>query len=99
MSAKQKDVASSAAHDQKFFVQAFFGLVRLFFRIFFIKCLQRVPPSFFPYFAKEWMFKNSQRPPFDIFRHYATYRRPKKSKKKIQKKFDFFFNFFLTRVL
>ena len=25
------------------------------------------PPSFFSYFAKEWMFKNSQRPPFCIF--------------------------------
>ena len=25
------------------------------------------------------MFKNSQKPPFYIFRHYATYQRPEKS--------------------
>ena len=40
------------------------------------------PPSFFSNFAKQWMFKNSQQPSFYIFRHYATYRRPKKIRKK-----------------
>ena len=56
------------------------------------------PPSFFSYFAKEWMFKNSQRPPFYIFRRYVTYRRPKKiSEKKFEKnsqKIRILFQFF-----
>ena len=44
------------------------------------------------------MFKNSQRPPFYIFRHYATYRRPKSFREKfskiISKKVRIFFQFF-----
>ena len=51
------------------------------------------PPSSFFYFAKECLFKNYQRPPFYIFRHYATYRR-KKIEKKFRKKIRIFFQFF-----
>ena len=104
MSANHKDVGSSPADDQKFFVQVFW-LCETFFHKFF-KCLQRVPPSFFFYFANKWIFNNSQRPHFYIFRHHATYRRPKKNfekklerkfrkkiEKKIQEKF-YFFKFF-----
>ena len=39
--------------------------------------------------CKKWMFKNSQRAPFHIFRYYATHRR-QKNREKISKKFDFF---------
>ena len=81
MSAKQKDVGSSPAQDQNFLCR-FFRLCETFFR----KCLQRVPLHFFSYVAKEWMFKNSQRPPFYYFRDSATYRRPKNTRKKISKK-------------
>ena len=88
MSAKQKDVGSSPAHDQKMF----FGFVGLFFANFF-KCLQRVPLHFF---AKEWMFKNSQRPPFTFFGTMQL-TGDKKNRKKIRKNSknsDYFFNFF-----
>ena len=64
MSSKRKDVGSNPAHNQNFFVQVFFGLVRLFSENFLN--VSKGPPSF-SYFAKEWMFKNSQRPPFYIF--------------------------------
>ena len=80
MSAKQKDVCSSPAHDQKFFVQ-FFRLGETFFRKFLN--VSKGSPFIFSYFAKEWMFKNSQRPPFYIFRQHATYQR---QKNKISKK-------------
>ena len=93
-SAKQKDMGSSPALDQNFFVQFFFGFVRLFFR----KYLQRVHPSFFCLFCKKWMFKDSQSAPFYMFRHYATYRKPKKFEKKL-KSLEFFFQFFLKGVL
>ena len=56
---------SSPALDQKFFVQVCFSFVRLFSQFF--RCLQTVYPSFFFYFAKEWLFKNSQRAPFTFF--------------------------------
>ena len=92
MSAKQKDVGSSPAHDQEFFVQVFFGLMRLFSQ-FFLMC-PKDPPFIFSYFAKEWMVKNSQRVPFYIFRHYATYRRPNKYFEKKFKKNRIFFQFF-----
>ena len=46
MSTKQKDVGSSAAHDQKFFVQVF-RLCETFFRKLF-KFLPRVLLHFFP---------------------------------------------------
>ena len=48
------------------------------------------PPFYFSYFAKEWMFKNSQRAPFYIFRHYATYWGPKKIEKKLERFLNFF---------
>ena len=52
----------------------FFGTVRLFkflifFRNFFCSSIN------FWYLATEWMFKKSQKAPFYIFRHYATYRK------------------------
>ena len=66
MSAKQKDVGSSLAHVQKFFVQVFFGFVRLFFAISLMS--PKGPPfNFFFYFAKEWMFKTSRMPPLTFF--------------------------------
>ena len=77
---------------KEFLCKFFFGLVRLFFANF--SNVSKGPPSFFPYFAKEWMFKNSQSLPlFHIFRRYATYRGPKKLRKKCQK-IRFFFQFF-----
>ena len=41
-----------------------FGLVRLFSQIF--QMSPKGPPFIFFYFSKEWMFKNSQMPPFTI---------------------------------
>ena len=85
MSAKQKDVGSSPAHDQKFFVQFFSAWWD--FRNFF-KCLQRVPLHFF-LFCKRMDVQKLPKAPFYIFRNYATYRGPKKWKeirKKISKK-------------
>ena len=52
-------IQSISACRYNFFVQVFFG-VETFFRKFFY-CLQKVSSSFFFYFAKKWMFKNSQR--------------------------------------
>ena len=51
MSAKQKDVGSSHARDQKSFCAVFFGLVRLFLQIF--KMSPKGPPYILFYFAKE----------------------------------------------
>ena len=73
----------------KFFCAIFFRLCETFFR----KYLQRVHPSFFCLFCKKWMFKDSQSAPFYMFRHYATYRKPKKIEKKF-KKFGIFFPIF-----
>ena len=42
-----------------------------------------VPPSFFFYFAQEWMFKKLQRPPFTFF---GTLRLNQKNLKKIRLK-------------
>ena len=70
MSAKQKDLGSSPAHDQNFFAQVLFGLVRLFSANFF--SVSKGSPFNFFYFANEWIFKNSPRAPFYIVRHYAT---------------------------
>ena len=39
------------------------------------------PPSFFSILQKNGCSKTSKGPLFNIFRHYATYRRPKKIKK------------------
>ena len=44
----------------------------------FFYCLQWVHPSIFFYFAKEWMFKKSQRVPLLHFWRCATYRRLQK---------------------
>ena len=93
MSAKQKDLGSSPANDQKVLCR-FFRFCETFFRNFF-KCLQSVLPSFFFCFAKQCMFKNSQSPPpFYIFRHYATYRRPKKFKTISKESSEICFQFF-----
>ena len=101
MSAKQKDVSSSPSHDQKYFCAGFFGLVRLYFTNFF-NVSKGSPLHFFPILQKSGCSKTPEAP-FHIFRHYATYRRPKnfrkKFRKKISKKFGFVFQFFLTRVL
>ena len=83
MFAKEKDVGLSPAHDQKFFVQVFFRLGETFFRKFLN--VSKGAPFIFFYFAEGCIFKNSQRPPFYIFRHYATYQRPKKFEKKSKK--------------
>ena len=95
MSAKQKDVGSSPAHDQKksFLCRFLFDLMRLFSQFF--KMSSKGPPFIFSCFAKKWMFKNSQRPPFYIFRHYANYRRPKNIRKKnFEKKFRKIWDFY-----
>ena len=80
-------MGSSPAHDQNFFCAGFFRLGVTFFSQ---NVSKGSPFIFFSYFAKEWMFKNSQRPPFYIFRQYATDRRPTKISKKNPKKSDFF---------
>ena len=74
MSVKQKDVGSSPAHDQKFFVQVFFRLGETFFRKFFVS---KGPPLHFFLFCKRMYVQKLQKTPFYIFRHYTTYRRPK----------------------
>ena len=78
-----------------FFCRFFFGLVRLFFA----NCLNvsKRSPFIFSYFAKEWMFKNSQRPPFLHFSALCDLPETKKISKKIWKnvqKNRFFFQFF-----
>ena len=86
MSAKQKDVGSSPAHDQKFFVQ-FFWLGETFRK--FLKCLQRVPPDFFPILQKNVCSKTPKGPPFTFF---GTLRLT--GDQKNSKEFGFFFQFF-----
>ena len=61
MSAKQKDVGSSPAHDQNFFRHVSKGS----------------PFNFL--FCKKMDVQKLPKGPFYIFRHYATYRIPKKS--------------------
>ena len=61
------------------------GFVRLFANISKGSTLH-----FFVYFAKEWMLKNSQRAPFYMFRHYATYGWPKIFLKIFKKNWNFF---------
>ena len=61
--------------------QSYLGfVVRLFFANF-LYISKGSPLQFFS-ILQEWMFKNSQRPPFYLFWHCATYRRPKKNRKK-----------------
>ena len=100
MSAKQKDVDSSPAHDQKLFYAGFFRLGETFFPNFLN--VSKGSPFLFFLFCKRMDVQKFTKAPLYIFRHYATYRRPKKIEKKIRKKIQksgFFFNFFLTRVL
>ena len=94
MYAKQKDVGSSPAHDQKFFVQVF-RLCETFFRKFF-KCLKG-PPFIFFLFCKTMDVQKLPKAPFNIFRNYATYRRPRKISKNVSEKIQKIF--FLKRVL
>ena len=78
-----------------FVCRFFFGLVRLFSQIFFVS---KEFPFIFSYFAKEWMFKTSQRPPFTFsaLRYLPETKNSEKkiSKEKFQKEFGFFFQFF-----
>ena len=85
MSAKQKDVGSSPAHD-KIFLCRFFRLGETFRKFF--KCLQRDPLHFFPILQKNGCSKTPKGPPFTFF---GTMRLT--GDQKISKKF------FLTRVL
>ena len=102
MSAKQKNVGSSPAHDQNFFVQVFSGLVRLFFRKYF-KSVQRAPLLFLPILQKNRCSKTPKGHPFTFFgtmrltgdrkrfqKHFG-----KKNSKKNSKKNRIFFQFFL----
>ena len=50
-------------------------------------------PSFFPHFSKEWMFKNSQMPPFTFVGTMRLTEDQKKSKKNFTKKLIFFLVF------
>ena len=78
-------MGSSPALDQIFCVD-FFRLCETFFRNFF-NVFEGSTLHFFPYFAKEWMLKNSQRAPFTFF---GTMRLTRNFKK-IQKIFGNFF--------
>ena len=69
----------------KIFLCKFFRLCETFFA----NISKGSTLHFFVYFAKEWMLKNFQRAPFYMFRHYATYGRPK-NLKKFQKNRIFF---------
>ena len=94
MSAKQKDVGSSPAHDQFFFVQVFSASVRLFSQ-FFLMSPKGPPFVFFPILQKNGY---SKIPKGTLFTFFGKYSRPKIFENKLSKKFGFF-NFFLTRVL
>ena len=53
------------------------------------------PSNFFSILQKNGFSKTPKGPPFYIFRHYATYRRPeKKFEEKNSKKIRTFFQFF-----
>ena len=75
MSAKQKDVGSSPAHDQKFFCRVF-RLCETFFANFLMS--PKSLPFIFFLFCKRTDVQKLPKGPFYIFRHYATYRRPEK---------------------
>ena len=95
-SAKQKDVGSSPALDQKFFVQVF-RLCETFFRKFF-KCLQGVPLHFFSILQKNGCSKTPKGPSFTFFGTMRLTGTQKKIKK-FKQKLDLFSIFFITRVL
>ena len=99
MSAKQKDVGSSPAHDQKLFCAGFFRLGETFFRKFF-KCLPRAPPSVFSILQKNVCSKTPKCPLLH-FSALCNLPETKKIQEKNFKKFKIglFFIFFLTRVL
>ena len=79
-------MGSSPALDQNFFVQFFFSALWDFFS----QISPKGPPVLFlSILQKKWMFKDSQSAPFYMFRHYATYRKPKKFEKNL-KSSDFF---------
>ena len=67
-----------------------FGLVRLFFANF--SNVSKRSPLHFSYFSKEWMFKNSQMPPF-TFVGTMRLTEDQKNSKKFSKKIQFFSNF------
>ena len=55
---------------------------------------QKGPLSFFSILQTNGCSKTPKGPPFTIFRHYATYRRPKKNDKNFEKISEIFFQFF-----
>ena len=57
-------MGSSPAHDQNCFCAGFSALCDFFSQIF---LMSPKDPFHFFYFAKEWLFKNSQSPPFTFF--------------------------------
>ena len=71
-----------------------FGFVRLFSQIF--QMSPKGPPSFFSYFSKEWIFKNSQMPPF-TFVGTMRLTEDQKIQKKNSKKNLIFFSIFFSR--
>ena len=73
----------------KIFLCRFFRLCETFFPQIFFNVSKGSPLHFF-LFCKRMDVQKLQRALFYIFRHYATYRRPKK----FEKKFGFFFQFF-----
>ena len=87
--AKQKDMGSSPALEQNFFVQIFFGFVRLFFA----NISKGSTRHFFVYFAKNGCSKTPRVPPFTCFGTMRLTGNQKNSKKKF-KKFGIFFPIF-----
>ena len=85
MSVKQKDVGSNPAHDQKIFYAGFFRLGETFFRNF---LMSPKPPFIFFLFCKRIDVQKLPKATFYIFRHYATYRIPKKFKTIFEKNFE-----------
>ena len=81
MSAKQKDVGSSPVHDQKFFVQVFFGLVRLFFANF-LNVFKGSPFIFFLFCKRMYVQKLPKAP---LLHFSALCDLPKKFEKKFEK--------------
>ena len=77
-------MGSSPALDQIFFVQVFFRLCEIFFANFF-NVSKGSTLHFFSILHKNGCSKPPKGPPFTIFRHYATYRRPKNFEKKFKK--------------
>ena len=78
-------MGSNPAFDQNFFVQIFFRLCETFFS----QISPKGPPVIFLSILQEM---DVQRLPesFYMFPHYATYRKPKKIRKKNLKSLDFF---------